>query len=67
MIALRTKKATPDRSKIALEHPEEARHWAKHFDVSEETLRQAVEKVGNAAAAVRKELRSQQGLPPDDC
>ena len=36
MIALRTKKATPDRSKIALEHPEEARHWAKHFDVSEE-------------------------------
>jgi len=53
-----TKHPTPDRRKIAVDRGDEIKHWAKHLGVSEETLRQTVEKVGNAAAAVRKELRS---------
>jgi Protein of unknown function (DUF3606) len=34
----------------------EVRYWAKHFNISKEELRKAIDKVGNSAAAVRKEL-----------
>lgn len=45
----------PDRSKISL-GGDELVYWTKHLGVSSEALTRAVEKVGNAAAAVRKEL-----------
>jgi 3-oxoacyl-[acyl-carrier-protein] synthase III len=46
----------PDRSKINMSEDYEVQYWAKHLGVSKEKLAQVVEKVGNSAAAVRKEL-----------
>jgi hypothetical protein len=51
-----THKLQPDRSKINLHDPRELQYWLKHLDVSQEDLQRAVEKIGNSAAAVRKEL-----------
>jgi Protein of unknown function (DUF3606) len=51
-----TRKATPDRSKINMHQPEEVKFWIRHLNVSKEDLQKAIDKVGNAAAAVRKEL-----------
>jgi uncharacterized membrane protein len=45
-----------DRSKIDLQDPAQARCWTKQLDVSLDELRNAIETVGNGAAAVRKEL-----------
>jgi hypothetical protein len=50
------KPVKPDRSKINLEQPHELKYWKHALDVSEEQIRAAIEKVGNSAAAVRKEL-----------
>jgi len=52
-------KGAPDRSKINMHEPHEVQHWTKHLKVSNEQLQKAVDKVGNAAAAVRKELAAQ--------
>jgi 3-oxoacyl-[acyl-carrier-protein] synthase III len=51
-----TKKETPDRSKINMHQPHEMHYWTKHLNVSKEELQKAVDKVGNSAAAVRKQL-----------
>jgi hypothetical protein len=51
-----TKPVQPDRSKINLDHPHELKHWLHELSVSREQLCAAIEKVGNSAAAVRKEL-----------
>lgn len=45
-----------DRSKINMHEPHEVQYWTKHLKISQEQLKNAVDKVGNAAAAVRKEL-----------
>jgi hypothetical protein len=45
-----------DRSKINMHEPHEVQYWARHLKVSKEQLQKAVDKVGNGAAAVRKEL-----------
>ena len=45
-----------DRSKIAMNEEHEVRYWTKHLNVTKEQLQKAVDKVGNSAAAVRKEL-----------
>ena len=50
------KAVTRDRSKIMLEQEDEFKLWARHFGVTKDELTRAVEKVGNSAAAVRKEL-----------
>jgi Protein of unknown function (DUF3606) len=50
------KRDQPDRSKIAMQEEHEVRYWTKHLGVSTEELQKAVEKVGNSAAAVRKQL-----------
>jgi hypothetical protein len=50
------KRQVPDRSKINVHEPREARCWAHQLGVSRERLRKLVEKVGNSATAVRKEL-----------
>jgi len=49
-------KARQDRSKINLSEGHQVRYWTKHLGVSREQLERAVEKVGNSAVAVRKEL-----------
>lgn len=46
----------PDRSLINMHEPHELAYWTKHLKVSKEELQKAVDKVGNSAAAVRKQL-----------
>ena len=50
------KTGTADRSKISVSQDHEIRYWTKHLDVSRDELQRAIEKVGNSAAAVRKQL-----------
>jgi hypothetical protein len=50
-----------DRSKINVHEPHEVQYWMKHLNVSKEQLQKAVDKVGNGAAAVRKELGHAEG------
>ena len=52
-------KGAHDRSKINMHEIHEVQYWSKHLKVSKEQLQRAVDKVGNAAAAVRKELAAQ--------
>jgi len=51
-----TKKDQPDRSKINMHEDYEVKYWAKELGVSKDELQKTVDKVGNSAAAVRKEL-----------
>jgi hypothetical protein len=51
-------RVTPDRSKIAVTSEDEIKYWIKHLGVTREVLERAVERVGNSAASVRKELRN---------
>ena len=51
-----TKRDQPDRSKINMSENFEVKYWLKALGVSKDQLQRAVEKVGNSAAAVRKEL-----------
>lgn len=51
-----TKSTQPDRSKINMHDPHEVKYWTRALSVSADTFQQAVDKVGNAAAAVRKQL-----------
>ena len=46
----------PDRAKINVNEDYELRDWSKKFGVSKEELKKAVQKVGNSAEAVRKQL-----------
>jgi hypothetical protein len=52
----KTKTAEPDRSRINIHEPYELRDWSKKFGVSEDQLKQAVQKVGTSADKVAKEL-----------
>ena len=51
-----TKRDQPDRSKINMSKNFEVKYWLKALGVSKDELQRAVDKVGNSAAAVRKEL-----------
>jgi predicted RNA-binding protein YlqC (UPF0109 family) len=51
-----TKRDQPDRSKINMSEAHEVDYWTKHLNISKEELQKAIDKVGNSAAAVRKEL-----------
>jgi hypothetical protein len=60
-----TTKMPPLRNHIAMAEELEVKCWTKHLGVSREELQRAVDKVGNSAAAVRKELgisRGDEGL-----
>ena len=62
---LRTK-VTPNRSKITMTNEKEVKYCMKHLGVTHGELNRAVERVGNSAASVRKELRTrtlQRGWP----
>jgi predicted RNA-binding protein YlqC (UPF0109 family) len=52
------KRVIPDRSKITVTSENEIKYWIKHLRVTREDLERAVERVGNSAASVRKELRN---------
>ena len=54
-----TKREQPDRNKINVHQPREVKYWTHALKVSQQFLQKAVDKVGNSAAAVRKEL----GIP----
>lgn len=45
-----------DRSRINMNHEYEVKYWSHHLGVTREELQRAVDKVGNSAASVRKEL-----------
>jgi hypothetical protein len=51
-----TRREQPDRSKINMHRSFEVKYWAHQLGVSRDRLQQVVDKVGNSAAAVRKEL-----------
>jgi hypothetical protein len=51
-----TKRGQPDRSKINMNEDYEVKYWAKELGVTRDELQRLVDKVGNSAAAVRKEL-----------
>jgi 3-oxoacyl-[acyl-carrier-protein] synthase III len=53
----RTKSGAPDRSKISMENETEVKYWLKHLRITREQLQSIVDKVGNSAASVRKELK----------
>jgi hypothetical protein len=50
------KKGSQDRSKINMHEPQEVKYWTKELGVDKDQLQKLVDKVGNSAAAVRKEL-----------
>ncbi len=45
-----------DRSRISMSEEHEVKYWTEALGVSREQLQRTVDKVGNSAAAVRKEL-----------
>ena len=49
----------PVRNRIDLSTKELARHWCKHFGVSQEELKSVMTKVGDNVETVRKELKSE--------
>jgi len=51
-----TNRVQPDRSKINMHEAHEVKYWRHALGVSQEDLQKAIDKVGNSAAAVRKEL-----------
>ena len=53
-----TRRDTPDRSKINMRERGEVKCWTRELGVSHAELQKAIDKVGNSAAAVRKELAS---------
>jgi CBS-domain-containing membrane protein len=52
-----TKRERPDRSKINMERTREVKYWTHALAVTREELQAAVDKVGNSAATVRKQLK----------
>jgi hypothetical protein len=52
-----------DRSKIVLDSDNQVRHWTRHFGVTQRELARAIERVGNSAAAVRKQLATFKSAP----
>lgn len=52
----RTQTSPQDASRIAMGEDYEVRYWTEALDVSREELQEAVNAVGNSAAAVREHL-----------
>jgi len=46
----------PIRVHIDLSREDQMRYWTKHLSVSKDDLQKAIDKVGNSASAVRKQL-----------
>jgi hypothetical protein len=54
-----TKRGQSDRSKINMHEDYEVKYWAKELGVTRDELQRIIDRVGNSAAAVRKELGAQ--------
>jgi Protein of unknown function (DUF3606) len=54
----RSQKGPQDRKRINLSEDYAVRYWSEKVAVTPEQLREAVNKVGNSAAAVEQELKS---------
>jgi hypothetical protein len=61
---LRSNRTTPDRGKIDLTNEAETKFWARELGISVEELSKLIDKVGNSAAAVRKELETAKARVP---
>jgi len=57
-MAALTNTVPPLRNHIAMNEELEVKYWTKHLGVSQGELQRPVNKVGNSAAAVRKELET---------
>ncbi|MCP3446832.1 DUF3606 domain-containing protein [Bradyrhizobium sp. CCGUVB14] len=55
-MAVLTKRTQPDRSKINMNRGHEIKYWVHELGITRAQRQQVVNKVGNSAAAVRKEL-----------
>lgn len=51
-----TRRAQPDRSKINMDRDHEVKSWSHELGITRARRQRVVNKVGNSAAAVRKEL-----------
>ncbi|WP_065755779.1 DUF3606 domain-containing protein [Bradyrhizobium paxllaeri] len=51
-----TRREQPGRSKINMNQDHEVHYWTRHLNIAKEELQKVIDKVGNSAAAVRKEL-----------
>jgi hypothetical protein len=51
-----SKKGSPDLSKINMHESHEVKYWTRELGVNRDQLQKLVDKVGNSAASVRKEL-----------
>jgi hypothetical protein len=51
-----TRRVQPDRSKINMHEAHEVKYWTHALGVTREDLQKAVDKVGNSAPTVRKQL-----------
>jgi hypothetical protein len=61
-----TKRERPDRSKINMHRAHEVKYWTHALNVTREELQAAIDKVGNSAATVRKQLRLAGAAVDDD-
>lgn len=59
------KRTMQDRSKINMHEDFELKYWTRKLGVTREELQRTVDKVGNSAAAVRKQLASRSTEPGD--
>ena len=62
-----TRRPSPDRSKIAMDDDLEAKYWTKHLGITRTDLARVVEKVGNSAAAVQKQLEVEKATVEEKC
>ena len=56
------KKTLPDRSKIDVGDAAQVKCWTHELKVTADCLLKAIEKVGNSAAAVKKQLATERSL-----
>ena len=49
-------KGQRDRGRLSMGQPHDVHYWTRHLGVTKDELQRTVDKVGNSAAAVRKEL-----------
>jgi hypothetical protein len=50
------KRDQPDRSRINMHEDYEVKYWTHELGITRDRLQRLIDKVGNSAAAVRKEL-----------
>ena len=52
----KNERGSPDSKRININEPHEVQYWTKQLGVSEQRLRETVDKVGTSAEAVRKAI-----------